>query len=72
MKSTISHFQKFRQELYSLFSNRADATMDTIDCLSGQTNADSVVKLSLSELYPRTHDSLYASIQNFFQQKMKH
>ena len=64
MESIITRFQKFRQELYNLFTKRADATMDMIDSLSGKTDADSVVKLSMSELYPRNHDSIYASIQN--------
>ena len=66
MLNIIAHLKAFRQDLYDLFPSRSDAIMDLIDSLSSQTNADSIVKLSLNAHHRRNHESTYAAIQHFF------
>ena len=54
----LSHFKKFRDSIYQLFSYRADATMELLDALSSNTTADSPVKLSLNPAHRRTYNSI--------------
>ena len=54
--------RRFRDLLYQHLNNRADALMDLLDALSSNTDASSVVELSLNPLFRRGHDSVYAAI----------
>jgi hypothetical protein len=58
--------QEFRQNLYKYFSHRADAIIELIDALASNTNARSVVELSLSSLFRREYSSVYDAIAHFF------
>jgi hypothetical protein len=59
----VAKFQTFRHRLFQLFPYRAGATMDLIDAVSAMTTADSVVKLSLSELFRRTYSSALSRLK---------
>jgi hypothetical protein len=48
--------------LYQHLNKRADATLDLLDALSSQTNARSVVELSLNPCFRRAYHSLYRAI----------
>lgn len=61
----INQFKKFRDNLFACFSYRADATMELIDALSGNTDADSVVQLSLNPTFRRRYGSVRDVISSF-------
>jgi len=63
----IAELQAFRQKLYKSFSQRADTLMELIDALASNTNAHSVVELSLSPLFHRGYSSVYDAIEHFFE-----
>ena len=51
---------------FTLFSpRRADALLDLVDSLAGNTRFDSPVKVSLSPLFPRGYSSLYDAVAGF-------
>ena len=62
----IAALQEFRQNLYSFLPYRADAVMELVDALASNTNARSVVELSLSPLFRRGYNSVYDAIEHFF------
>lgn len=54
MQSTIlNRFKTFRDKIFRCFSFRADATMELVDALSGNTDANSVVQLSMNPAFRR-------------------
>lgn len=57
--------KKFRNQIYSAFSSRADATMDLLDALSSNQDANSVVQLSLNSNFKREYGSIRDAISNF-------
>ena len=67
----VAKFQTFRHRLFQLFPYRAGATMDLIDAVSAMTTADSVVKLSLSDLFRRTYSSLTDVLNSLFRTNLK-
>ena len=67
----VAKFQTFRHRLFQLFPYRAGATMDLIDAVSAMTTADSVVKLSLSDLFRRTYSSLTDVLSSLFRTNLK-
>jgi hypothetical protein len=71
IESIVSKFQNFRYRLFQLFRYRAGATMDLIDAVSATNTADSVVKLSLSDLFRRTYSSLTDVLSSLFRTNLK-
>ncbi len=69
--STIPRFQHFRNQLFQLFPYRAGATMDLIDAVSAEIRADSIVKLSLSDLFRRKYSSLTDVLNSLFRTNLK-
>lgn len=67
----VSKFQSFRNRLFQLFHYRSGATMDLIDTVSAETSADSIVKLSLSELFRRKYSSLTDVLSCLFRTNLK-
>jgi hypothetical protein len=67
MQSTIEQLKQFRQKLYTSIPYGADATIELLDALSSNTNAKSVVELSLNPCFRRNYKSIYDSIQHFHQ-----
>jgi hypothetical protein len=67
----VSKFQRFRNRLFQLFDYRAGATMDLIDALAATPTTDSVVKLSLSNLFGRTYSSLTDVQSSLFRTNLK-
>jgi len=45
----ITQLEQFRLEVYHSFDHRADATMEVLDALTGNTSARSVVELRVCE-----------------------
>ena len=66
MCDAVQRLVEFRETLYKTFSYRADATMDLIDAMAGNSSAASPVELSLSSLFPRQYSSLHDAVDNFF------
>jgi hypothetical protein len=71
IESIVPKFRTFRHRLFQLFPYRAGATMDLIDAVSAMTIADSVVKLSLSDLFRRTYSSLTDVLSSLFRTNLK-
>ena len=66
-QDVITQLKQFRQQVYTFFPERADALMDLLDALSGNTHARSVIELSLNPLFRRGYSSVPDGIDNFFQ-----
>lgn len=64
LTSQAARFTEFRQSLYNTFNNYADVLMNTIDALSSNTTARSVVELSLNPAFERGYSSLFKGIAN--------
>ena len=62
---------KLRNCFRSLFSYNTDASIELIDALSSNTEADSVVKLSENIFYTRHYSTLTAVISSFYKPKDK-
>ena len=65
MVNSSESFEQFRQELHKHLNNRADATMDLLDALSGNTDAKTPVELSLNPLFRRHYSALYGAVAGF-------
>ena len=61
----VNKFKDFRDKIFKCFLFRADATMELIDALSGNTNAKSVVQLCLNPAFRRKYGSVRDAITNF-------
>src|SRR5881275_2036774 len=55
--------QQFRQELYGCFEQSRDALFNLADALLSETQAHSVIELTLSPFFERKWSSLYAALQ---------
>ncbi len=67
----VTKFQTFRNRLFGIFQYRACATMDLIDAVSAATNATSIVKISLSDLFRRTYSSITDVLDCLFRSDLK-
>lgn len=65
----IDKLKKFRTDLFALFKYRSDSTMDLIDAFAGQPSKESIVKISLSNLFRRTYSSITDVVDNLFRQE---
>ena len=67
-QNALTQLKEFRQQVYTLFPERADALMDLLDALpfGGNTRARSVIALSLNSPFRRGYSSVPDSIDNFF------
>jgi len=63
--NTSDQLKQFREEVYQSFEKSADALMNVLDALSGQTNARSVVELSMEPGFQREYGSVYQAIDGF-------
>jgi hypothetical protein len=57
--------KQFRQQVYQNFNKRADARMDLLDALCGNTSAQTVVELSLNPSFRREYSSLFTALQEW-------
>ena len=62
----IAQFQDFRNKIYKCFSSCSDACMDLLDALAGNTDANSIVELSLNPSFQRSYNSIYKAIKESF------
>jgi hypothetical protein len=60
---------QFRLGVYQNFNKRADTLMDLVDAMSGNTEARSVVELSLSTSFRRDYTSLFKAISEYQPEK---
>jgi hypothetical protein len=60
-----TQLKQFRERVYHSFEQCADGLMDVLDALSSQTNARSVVELSLEPTFQRSYHSLYRAIDGW-------
>ena len=63
----MTQLEEFRQDVYDNVLRRADASMELLDALTGNTTARSVVELSLNGPFRRGYGSVYTAIGGFFQ-----
>jgi DDE superfamily endonuclease len=62
--NTFSALFDFRQDLYACFLKASDVLMNTADALLSQTDAQSLVELTLSPYFQRRWSSLYDAFEN--------
>lgn len=67
LTAIVNTFKNFRDKIFSCFSYRADATMELLDALAGNVNADSVVGLSENPAFRRGYGSIHDVISHFDQ-----
>jgi len=65
LKDSLESLQRFRQGLYERLGARRDACLNLLDSLCTNTQARSVVELSLNPAFERDYTSLYAAIEAF-------
>lgn len=61
--------QLFRENIYSFFHHRKDAAMELIDSLSSNTQASSIVELSLNPHHRRNYCSITRVLDEFYSTK---
>jgi hypothetical protein len=65
LQAIICKFKNFRDQIFGCFSHRADATMALVDTLAGNSEARSVVQLSLNPTFRRGYGSIRDAIGAF-------
>jgi hypothetical protein len=66
ISNSENQFSQFRSQLYhEHFNNRKDTLMDLLDSLCSDTQARSVVELSLNPHFKRDYNSLYKAITEY-------
>lgn len=63
--------QGFREDVYAFFHHRRDATMELVDALSTNTQAQSIVELSLNPHHRRDYCSITRVLDEFYSTKEK-
>ena len=53
LDAIVNSIKNFREKFYQILSHRRDAAFELVDSLSSNTNAKSVVELSLNPLHRR-------------------
>ena len=66
LEPIVNRFKTFRDKIYYYFSSRRDTTFELIDSLSSNTNANSVVELSLNPLHRRNYCSITRALDEFY------
>lgn len=62
----VNRIKQFREKIYHLFPCRRDAAMELVDSLASNTEAKSVVELSLNPLHRRNYCSITKAIDEFY------
>jgi DDE superfamily endonuclease len=68
--TTQSEVKRFREQLHNQFDYFSDSAMDLLDALCSNTNASSVVELSLNPLFRREYSTLFKTIAGSFLPKI--
>lgn len=66
LESIVNCIKAFRQQLYDFFPHRQDAAMELVDALTSNTQAKSVVELSLNSLYRRNYCSITRALSEYY------
>src|SRR5277367_1039480 len=62
----VNRIKQFREKIYQFFPCRRDAAMELVDSLASNTEAKSVVELSLNPLHRRNYCSITRAIDEFY------
>jgi hypothetical protein len=62
----VESFLYFRQQIKATFDYSKEAQMSLVDAIAASKSGNSVVKMSLSNLFPRHHTSIYHAIDDLF------
>jgi hypothetical protein len=62
----VNGVKLFREKIYQFFPRRRDTAMDLVDSLASNTQAKSVVELSLNPLHRRNYCSITRAIDEFY------
>lgn len=65
LRPILNNFKTFREKIFDCFSFRADATMELVDALSGNADANRVVQLTMNPAFRRKYGSIRDAITNF-------
>jgi len=60
-----TRIEQFRKRVYQNFNKRADTMMELVDALCSQTNAKSVVELSLENCYRRSYSTIFKAMATY-------
>jgi hypothetical protein len=60
--SSSNNLAQFRKKVYQNFNKRADTMMNLLDALCSQTQASSVVELSLENCFQRSYSSIFKAL----------
>ncbi|OGT38479.1 MAG: hypothetical protein A3F11_05075 [Gammaproteobacteria bacterium RIFCSPHIGHO2_12_FULL_37_14] len=66
LDAIVNRVKQFREKIYQFFPSRRDAAMELVDSLARNTQAKSVVELSLNPLHRRNYCSITRSIGEFY------
>ncbi|MBX3708736.1 MAG: hypothetical protein KIT56_05785 [Gammaproteobacteria bacterium] len=58
LDAIVNRAKQFREKIYQFFPSRRDAAMELVDSLASNTQAKSVVELSLDPLHRRNYCSI--------------
>lgn len=66
LEPIVNPLKFFRDKIYQFFSSRRDASFELIDSLSSNTQARSVVELSLNSVHRRNYCSITRVVDEFY------
>lgn len=66
LDAIVNRVKQFREKIYQFFPSRRDAAMELVDSLASNTQAKSVVELSLNPLHRRNYCSITRSVDEFY------
>jgi DDE superfamily endonuclease len=66
LDAIVNRVKQFREKIYRFFPLRRDAAMELVDSLASNTQAKSVVELSLNPLHRRNYCSITRCIDEFY------
>lgn len=66
LDAIVKRVTEFREKIYQFFPRRRDAAMELVDSLASNTQAKSVVELSLNPVHRRNYCSITRSIGEFY------
>lgn len=66
LDAIVNVIKKFREKIYNFFPHRQDAAMELVDSLASNTQARSVVELSLNPVHRRNYCSITRALGEFY------
>lgn len=66
LDAIVNNLKNFREKIYQVFQRRQDASIELVDALSSNTDASSIVELSLNPIHRRNYCSITRSVAEFY------